>query len=121
MLVENFKNTATLYHQFEIWQIADLKEFFQGNGILQIIFEKEYKMKITELDSKRNDIPETDLGLMASVLDMVSDKYFYPFSFGDPAHLELVEMQTLGIMNFGTDISKIDPNKYFVVIMDKID
>lgn len=120
MLVQDFKNTAYQFTNFEVWEISDLEDFFKGNQVLKEIFEKEYRIPLANLKTRRNEVPETDPGLMAAVLDMVADKYFFPFIFLDSSHQELIYMQEAGIMNFGMNIGNLDENKVYVIIMDKL-
>jgi len=119
MLVQDFKNTVYEYDNFEVWEVKDLEDFFTGNGVLKEIFEKEYKIPLVNLKVRRNEIVETDPGLMASVLDMVADKYFFPFSLNDANHLELIYLQESKIMSFGINIANVDEHYYYVIIMDK--
>lgn len=119
MLVEELKKNAFRYENFELWQIDDLNAFFRGNGILKEIFVKEYKMTLESLSSRRSEIPETDAGLMAAILDMVADKYFFVFTNTDANHKQLIEMQEESIMNFDLDISELPVEKVYAMIMDK--
>lgn len=120
MLVQDFKNNAYQFTNFEVWEINNLEDFFKGNQVLKEIFEKEYRIPLANLKARRNEVPETDSGLMAAVLDMVADKYFFLFTFFDKSHQELIFMQESGIMNFGMNIGNLDDNKVYVIIMDKL-
>lgn len=120
MLVQDFKNNVYQYDNFEVWEVKGMQDFFQGNGVLKEIFEKEYKIPLVNLEARRNEIVETDQGLMAAVLDMVADKYFFPFSLNDPNHLELIFLQESKIMSFGINIANIDEQNHYVIIMDKV-
>jgi hypothetical protein len=119
MLAEDLKNKISLYSNFEIWDVENIDAFFKGNGILTEIFEKEYKIKVSDFHTKRNEIVETDAGLMALILDLVADKYFSLFTLNDINHLELIFLQEQKIMNFGVDITQIKPNHFYILIMDK--
>lgn len=120
MIVQDFKNTITQYKNFEIWDIENIDEFLNGNGVIKEIFEKEYKIPFHQFHERRLEIQETNLDLITSILDQIGDKYFYPFTKGDPNHNELITMQETKIMNFGINIANIDMSHVYIFIMDKI-
>lgn len=119
MLVQDFKNTVSQYENFAVWDVENIDDFFEGNGVIKEIFEKEYRMPLAQLKQRRTEIPETDNGLMAAILDLVADKYFYFFTLNDPNHLELIHMQESKIMSFGINIANVDPSHVYIVMMDK--
>lgn len=119
MLVENFKDEASQYSGFEIWDIENIEAFFSGNGVISEMFQIEYQMKVSEFKEKREDISQTDMEIMKNLLGLVGDKHFFVFTYHDDHHSELVHMQDTKIMNFGIDIGSINKDHVYVVIMDK--
>lgn len=120
MLVQDFKNTVVQYENFEVWDVENIDAFFKGNGVIKEIFEKEYKISVENFNEKRADIAETNIGLMANVLDQIGDKHFYVFTKEDKNHVELVQMQNSKIMNFGINIADLDLSHVYIMIMDKV-
>jgi len=119
MLVSEFSETCQLYKDFQVWEIENLDAFFDGNQILSTILLDHYKINIDELAERRSEIEETDLQIITTLLKMVDNKSFFIFTLHDENHLELVKMQQLKVMNFGTDINEIRPDRVYVMIMDK--
>lgn len=119
MIVQDIKNTIFQYDNFEIWDIVNIDDFFKGNGVIREIFEKEYKIPIANFHARRAEIMESDGALMAAILDMVNDKYFYLFTKNDDNHNDLIYLQESGVMNFGLNIANISDDHVYVVIMDK--
>lgn len=120
MLVQDFKNTVVQYENFEVWDVENIDAFFKGNGVIKEIFEKEYKISVENFNEKRAEIAETNIGLMANVLDQIGDKHFYVFTKEDKNHVELVQMQNSKIMNFGINIADLDLSHVYIMIMDKV-
>ena len=120
MIVTEFSNTYKLYEGFQVWEIENIDAFFKGNEIFPIIFQDFYNMPMDDLVEKRNDIPDSDLGIMTNMLSHVSDKSFFVFTHFDENHLELVAMQKMKIMNFGMDIEKIKIDHVYAMIMDNV-
>lgn len=120
MLVQDFKNTFVQYENFEVWDVENIDAFFKGNGVIKEIFEKEYKISVENFNEKRAEIAETNIGLMANVLDQIGDKHFYVFTKEDKNHVELVQMQNSKIMNFGINIADLDLSHVYIMIMDKV-
>jgi hypothetical protein len=120
MLVQQFSENPFQYKGFEVWDVENMEAFFKGNGVLKEIFEKEYKILITDFEDKRHELPETNLGIIANILDQIGDKHFLIFTLHDPNHLELIQMQNTKVMNFGMDIQEIVPEHVYILIMDKV-
>lgn len=120
MLVQQFSENPFQYKGFEVWDVENMEAFFKGNGVLKEIFEKEYKVLITDFENRRNELPETNLGIIANILDQIGDKHFLIFTLHDANHLELIQMQNTKVMNFGMDIQEIIPEHVYILIMDKV-
>lgn len=119
MLVQNFSDNPSQFEDFEVWEIENMQSFFDCNGVIKEIFENEYKMKVSEFDKKRNELPETNMGIITGILDQVGDKHFFVFTAYDKNHSELIAMQTSGQMNFGINIEDISNEKVYFLVMDK--
>ena len=120
MIVKNFKDTCTEYDNFRIWDVENMDAFLNGNGIFEEIFRNDYKMSVSEFNTRRDEITQTNMEIMESMLDQVGDKHFYVFTYHNDNHDELVHMQDNKIMSFGIDINPIDPEHVYIVIMDKL-
>lgn len=120
MLVQQFSENPFQYKDFEVWDVENMTAFFNGNGVLKEIFEKEYKILVSDFEEKRSELPETNLGIIANILDQIGDKHFFVFTLHDTNHLELIQMQKTQVMNFGLDIELIAPDHVYILIMDKL-
>ncbi len=120
MLVQQFSENPFQYKDFEIWDVENMAAFFKGNGVLKEIFEKEYKILVSDFDKRRAEMQETNLGIMANILDQIGDKHFFVFTLHDDNHMELIKMQKTGVMNFGMNIEDILFDHVYIVIMDKV-
>src|SRR5574343_75806 len=92
MIVHRFSENPFQYQNFEIWDVENMDAFFDGNKVIKEIFEKEYKLPLNEFKTRRSEIVETDLGIMAAILDVVGDKGFVLFTLHDKNDLEFIEM-----------------------------
>ncbi|MDX2362049.1 MAG: hypothetical protein QNK23_14665 [Crocinitomicaceae bacterium] len=120
MLVNNFIESCSQYENFQIWDIESMDDFLNGNGVISEVFQVDYKMPPSEFNARREEIPQTNMEIMKNLLDQVGDKHFLIFTLHDQNHQELVHMQDTKVMNFGINISKIDGDHVYVVIMDKV-
>lgn len=120
MIVQDFKNTVVEYSGFEIWDVENIDAFFEGNGAIKEIFEKEYHIPFNLFKERRSEIKENDFQLMTNILDLVGDKHFFLFTYGDANHNDLVYLQDSRIMNFGINIDSIHKYHVYIIIMDKI-
>lgn len=119
MLVDNFRENCAKYHNFAVWDVADMRAFFEGNATLAEIFKIDYKMSVGEFEERRKEISDTNMQIMRQLLDQIGDKEFYIFTYHDDNHWELVQMQNLKIMNFGMDIEQIAEDHVYILLMDK--
>lgn len=119
MIVTTFTQSCKDYENFAIWDVEDMDAFFGGSDVLMEIFENDYKMPHTEYKTKREEILDTDIEVMAKLLDQVGDKHFLIFTLHDTNHLELIQMQENKVMSFGMDIQKIEGDRVYIVMMDK--
>lgn len=120
MIVQRFSENPYQYEGFEIWVVKNMNEFFSGNGVIQEIFEKEYKIPISEFEHRRAELPETSLGLMTHILDQIGDKHFVVFTLNDENHQAFIAMQESKIMDFGVAIQNLEPDQVYILIMDKV-
>jgi hypothetical protein len=119
MIVKNFKDNCADYESFQIWDVENMDAFLNGNGVFVEIFNNEYKMPITEFNERRDEISQSNMEVMETMLDQIGDKHFYIFTYHSDNHSELVHMQDNKIMTFGIDINHIDKDHVYIVIMDK--
>jgi hypothetical protein len=119
MIVNDFMSACSEYEKFSIWEVENMNAFFQGNGVLTEIFEKEHKMHLSEFDTRRSEIEATNLELMEGLLEQVGDKHFLIFTVGSTNHGVLIQMQDTKVMDFGVDIVAIKEDHVYIMIMDK--
>lgn len=119
MLVNEFSETYRLYEGFQIWEIENITAFLNGNGVLATIFQDLYNFPVEEIKEKRSEITDSDFDIIIKLLSLVNDKSFFIFTLHDKNHLDLVGMQRMKVMNFGTDIEKIRNDRVYAIIMDK--
>lgn len=119
MLAQNFGESYYRFENFAVWEIENIADFFEGNGVLKVIFEEEYDIPFALFQEKRQEIEESDMMMMERILSLVNDKYFHIFTLHNPNHLELVKLQMLKVMNFGMDIEQIEEDRVYVMIMDR--
>jgi hypothetical protein len=119
MVIHDFMENAFLYANFEIWDVATMADFYNGNKIITTIIEKEYKIKVPDLLQDRSLIEDSDMSIVLKTLDLIGDKYFVVFTLFDENHQELIAMKEQKIMDFGTDIENLHPDHIYIMIMDK--
>lgn len=120
MIVYQIDEKIKQFQNFEIWDVENMDAFFKGNAVIKEIFEKEYKIKVIDFEKRRAEMPETNLGIMAGILDHIGDKHFFLFTLHDKNHLELIKLQESKVMNFGLNIEDISPEHVYILVMDKI-
>ena len=119
MIVNTFSQSCSDYENFAIWDIENMRDFFDRSTVLNEIFEHDYKTTYPEYDKNRTETSDTNLEIMSKLLDQIGDKHFFIFTLHDENHLELVGLQQSKIMNFGMDIQEIKGDRVYVVMMDK--
>lgn len=119
MIVKTFTQSSKEYENFAIWDIENMDAFFDGSDVLGEIFENDYKMAPSEFKSKREEIADTDLEVMAKLLDQIGDKHFFIFTLHDENHMELIQMQMNKVMDFGMDIQNVQGDHVYIIMMDK--
>lgn len=119
MLVTHFAENAENYENFEIWDVDSFESFYTGNPIIKEIATKEFKVVGDKKELLYKQKITENIPVVEDVLDLINDKHFFVFTLHDPNHLELVGMQKTKTMDFGVDISNIDPNHSYIVVMDK--
>lgn len=119
MLVGKFREHASEYKNFEIWDVSGFEDFLNGNATIREIASKEFKITGAEKDNRTNKPVVKSIGLIRDILDLVNDKYFLVFEKNDEIHSELKAMQSMRSMNFGVDIGNIDETHVYIMIMDK--
>lgn len=119
MLVTHFAENAVNYENFEVWDIDSFESFYTGNPIITEIATKEFKVVGDKKEQLYKQKITENIPVVEDVLDLINDKHFFVFTLHDPNHLELVGMQKTKTMDFGVDISNINPDNIYIVVMDK--
>lgn len=119
MIANKITEQYLMYENMEIWEVKSLDEFFKAHESLKEIFEKEYGFKYDERLNASTTFHDTDIMVIAKLLDYFGDKFFIVFSNNDKAHNDLKYLQDKKIINFGMDIHIINPNRIYVLEMDK--
>lgn len=119
MIVNNFRENCNKYENFQVWDIESIDDFLNGNAVLPEIFKTDYKMTVDEFKSRREEVPHSDVAIVDSLLGQIGDKHFFTFTMNDKNHIELILMQDTKMMNFGMDISSIQDDHIYAIIMDK--
>ncbi len=120
MIVTDLKEKYLTYENMAIWEIDSLETFFRSHEMLYEIFEKEYKFSFSNRNDAENNFIDSDIVVITKLLDYFGDKFFFIFSNNDSNHHILKELQDKKIINFGIDVHIINPNRIFVLEMDKI-
>lgn len=118
MTVTDFSDNYLLYENMSIWEVKSLDEFFKAHESLTEIFEKEYGFPYSKR-SEHSEFKDSDIMVISTLLDNFGDKSFFIFSYNDKHHNDLKAIQDKKIINFGIDIHVINPNRIYVLEMDK--
>ena len=119
MTITDYSKNYIKYDNMSIWEIKNLDQLFKAHESLFEIFEKEYGFPYTQLNSQQEKFSDSDINVVSKLLDHFGDKHFYIFSNNDSNHSELKILQDKKIINFGIDIHVINPNRIYVLEMDK--
>ena len=119
MTVKDYGTKYLMYENMSIWEIKSLDELFKAHESLFEIFEKEYGFPYNELKERRKDFNDPDIEVVSKLLDHFGDKQFFIFSYGDKHHNELKNLQDKKVINFGIDIHVVNPQRIYVLEMDK--
>jgi hypothetical protein len=118
MIVNDFLENYMMYENMSIWEIKSIPEFFKAQESLSDIFEEEYGFSYCKLN-EHNDFKDSDTMIVSKLLDYYRDKQFFVFTYNDANHNELKALQDNKTVNFGIDIYVINPNRIYVLEMDK--
>lgn len=119
MTISDFEKNYKIYENMAIWEISSLEEFMDGDVLLPQIFKEEYKFEWNDKNDPANHFSDPDMVVINKLLDYYGDKYFFVFSYNDPQHQMLKNLQDQKIINFGVDIYMIHPKKIYVLMMDR--
>lgn len=119
MTVTDFSSNYLKYDNMSIWEIKSLDELFKAHESLLEIFEKEYGFPYSSLSEGVNKLKDPDIIVVSKLLDHFGDKHFFIFSNNDKHHNDLKALQDKKVINFGIDIHVINPQRIFVLEMDK--
>jgi hypothetical protein len=119
MIITDFNDNYLMYEKMAIWEVSSLENFFKSHEMLGEIFEKEYGFSYAERNEPGKQLNDTEVTIISKLLDYFGDKYFFIFSYNDKHHNGLKELQDKKIINFGIDVHVINPNRTYVLEMDK--
>lgn len=119
MTISEFESKYLMYENMAIWEIKSLDHFFEDDEMLQKIFLEEYKFPYSELDQHKDSFTDTPIMVVSRLLDYFGDKYFFVFENNNAHHDELKRLQDQKIINFGMDIYVLNPERIYVLMLDK--
>lgn len=119
MIITDFSENYRMYEKMAIWEVTSLENFFNTHEMLGEIFEKEYGFSYAERNEPGKQLNDRDVTIISKLLDYFGDKYFFVFTYNDKHHNDLKELQDKKIINFGIDVHVINPNRIYVLEMDK--
>lgn len=119
MIVTDFSSSYLKYDNMSIWELKNLDELFKAHESMLEIFEKEYGFPYSSLPEHKADFKDPGSTVVSKLLDHFGDKYFFVFSYNDKYHNDLKSLQDKKVINFGVDIHVINPQRIYVLEMDK--
>lgn len=119
MTVTDFSSNYLKYDNMSIWEIRNLGELFKAHESMLEIFEKEYGFPFSSITEGKNELKDPDIVVVSKLLDHFGDKHFFVFSNNDKHHNDLKTLQDKKVINFGIDIHVINPQRIYVLEMDK--
>jgi hypothetical protein len=119
MTITDYSSSYLKYNNMSIWEIKTLDELFKAHESMLEIFEKEYGFPYNKLNEQKEDFTDSDVKVVSKLLDHFGDKHFFVFSYGDKHHGDLKTLQDKKTINFGVDIHVINPQRVYVLEMDK--
>lgn len=119
MTITDFGNSYLKYDNMSIWEIKNIDELFKVHEGMLEIFEKEYGFAYSKINEQPGKFKDTSVQVVSKLLDYFGDKYFFVFTYGDKHHDDLKLLQDKKIINFGIDIHVINPQRVYVLEMDK--
>ena len=119
MTVTDFDKNYRLFENMAIWEIQDLDHFFEGEEPMLNIFKDEYGFEYSGLPNHKDTFTDTPFMVVSRVLDYFGDKHFFVFENNNKHHHDLMKLQDQKIIQFGMDIHVLNPNRIYVLMMDK--
>lgn len=119
MTITDFSSNYLKYDNMSIWEIKSLDELFKAHESMLEIFEKEYGFPYSSLPERKGEFKDSDITVVSKLLDHFGDKHFFVFSYNDKHHNDLKILQDKKTINFGIDIHVINPQRIYVLEMDK--
>ena len=74
MLVNEFSQTCQLYTNFQIWEIKNMADFFNGSEILAAIFKDVYSISVEEFEAKKGEFEDSNFEIINNLLRLVDNK-----------------------------------------------
>lgn len=119
MVITDFSDNYLMYENMSIWEIKSLDDFFKAHENLLEIFEKEYGFTFDKRMENAEKFKDSEIMVVSKLLDYFGDKQFFIFSYNDKHHNDIKILQDKKTINFGMDIHVINPNRIYVLEMDK--
>ena len=119
MTITDFGSNYIKYDNMSIWELKSLDELFKAHENMLEIFEKEYGFPYSKLNEQSEKFNDLDVKIVSNLLDHFGDKHFFVFSYNDKNHNDLKILQDKKVINFGIDIHVINPQRIYVLEMDK--
>ncbi|TAL59536.1 MAG: hypothetical protein EPN85_09160 [Bacteroidetes bacterium] len=119
MTITDYTNNYLKYDNMSIWEIKNLDDLFKAHESMLDIFEKEYGFPYSQLKEQRENVKDADIVIVSKLLDHFGDKHFFVFSYNDKHHNDLKTLQDKKAINFGIDIHVVNPQRIYVLEMDK--
>jgi len=119
MTITDFNSNYFMYENMSIWEIKSLSDFFKAHENLLEIFEKEYNFPFDKLSEHSENFKDSDIVVVSKLLDYFDKKHFFVFSYNDKHHNDLKSLQDKKLINFGVDIHVVNPERIYVLEMDK--
>ena len=119
MIVTDYREQYLMFENMQIWDITSMEDFFTSHKMMHQIFLKEYGFDYSQRDEPGKNFTDSDIMVVSKLLDFFGDKHFFVFSNNDKHHNDLKFLQDKKVINFGMDIYVLNPNRIYVLEMDK--
>ena len=119
MTITDYASKYRMFENMAIWEIKSLDHFFEDDEMLMKIFKEEYGFEYANLNENSKSFTDTPIMVVSKALDYFGDKYFFVFENNNKHHHELMKLQDNKTIQFGIDIHVLNPNRIYVLMMDK--
>jgi hypothetical protein len=119
MIATDFNEKYFMYENMAIWEISSMEDFFKSHNMMKEIFQNEYGFAYSEETAKGMNLIDAGFAVVEKLLDCFRDKHFVVFSDNDENHTILKTLQDKKVIQYGMDIHVLNPNRIYVLEMDK--